>query len=153
MLALTARIRSSLCLWGMLAVGFAQAATVYRYTDASGEVVFSSTPPPGANADRLTIESTAPRQAAPLPAPAVPSQVKQPAPEGPSAETLARNCERAHQALAALEKSPRLRVRNKEGYVYYMDGEERSRRIATAEKSVAAWCEASTDGAQPAPHR
>ena len=153
MLALTTRMRSSVCLWGMFAVGFAQAATIYRYTDSSGEVVFSSTPPPGAAADRLVVESAAAPKAAPSPAPAIPSQVKQPAPEGPSPETRAKNCERARHALAELEKSPRLRVRNKEGYEYYMDGEERARRIATAEKSVAAWCDSSIDGAQPAPDR
>ena len=120
------------------------AAEVYRYRDADGRVVFSDTaPPPGVSA-----ESTLMMPATPAPPVAPPSPMAPPAPE-PSAAAAdahavtaerAKNCEKARDALARLEKSPRLRVRNAEGYYYYMDEEERARRIRAAEASEAAWC-------------
>lgn len=151
MLALRQWRRRTLWLCSLLVSGTAQAATVYRYMDSSGEVVFSSAPPPGAKADTLTINSTQAPTASPVPAPREPVPAKPATPKEPSAETRVRNCARARHALEGLEQSPRLRVRNKEGYEYYMDGEERARRIATAERSVAAWCDATADGLENQP--
>lgn len=140
MLALTPRVGWLLC--GLIA-GSAGATTVYRYTDASGETVFSATLPPGATAETLIIDSPPAREPAQsaIAEPVKPKPPKVPAAQGPSAATRAANCERARRALSGLEKNPRLRVRKQDGDEYYMDGEERARRIATAEKSVAAWCE------------
>jgi hypothetical protein len=120
------------------------AAEMYRYRDADGRVVFSDTaPPPGASAEStLMVPATSATPVAP------PSPMAPPAPEpsaaapDPDAVTAerAKNCEKARDALARLEKSPRLRVKNAEGYYYYMDEDERARRIRAAESSEAAWC-------------
>lgn len=130
-------------------------AQVYTWRDASGNVHFSDTPPPGVDAKKMragTQTGTTPASGAPgrsvaeqdmefrkrqAEADKARAKVEQ---EKSTAEDSKRNCADAKRQLNALESGQRMSRINEAGEPIPLDDEMRTQEIDKAKKSVQSWC-------------
>ena len=137
------------CVWT------AASAQVYTWRDASGNIHYSDTPPPGVDARKMrpgvqsdtAPDTTAPsrsmaeqemgfrkRQAEAEKARAKAEQEKK------EAEESRRSCEESRKQLQALESGQRISRINEAGELVNLDDEMRAQEIDRARKSVQSWC-------------
>lgn len=128
---------------GFLLAGTAQAASLYKWTDAEGNVHYSQTPPEGQQADRMKVEDSAP--------PASEADAQQ----GDSAEgedgvpasaekdtkeneVRRKNCEIARSNLVIYQTSDQ--YKQPDGKVITVSDEMRKAKIDEAQKQVDTFC-------------
>lgn len=130
-------------------------AQVYTWRDASGNVHYSDTPPPGVDAKRMrggTQADTPPSSAAPRrsvaeqemefrkrQADAEKARAKADK-ERKEADESKRNCADARKQLAALESGQRMSRFNEAGESIPLDDQTRAQEIEKARNSVQSWC-------------
>lgn len=136
-------VHGGVLLMVLLAASAAQAG-VYKWTDANGRVHYSSSPPPGGQAEQVRIRSAPASSEADTPAPAAAPAEEQGAGETAeptsARETFAKNCEIARQNLTVLQ-DPKLTVfRQDGGKPVRYDEEQRKQQIAAAQAQVQQWC-------------
>lgn len=128
------------------AVAFAQtaAAQIYRYTDETGRVVVSDTPPPKGKSQQIskpTPQAEAPKEAAegqgakPTLSPEIEKKVRtkekaDKEAEEQRAKAVAEYCESAKERLAQLQSGERIGLRDKSGERYYMSDQQRAEEIS-----------------------
>lgn len=142
-------------------------AAIYKWTDPSGVIHYSQTPPPegqGKHLEELTpsgISTSAPGPAAPADAPApaktppparsgkgaakphakpkTPDKAKEKAPEDPAAR--AARCKKAQETLTLLETHPRVNLHEAGGKVTHLTEDQRQARITSLRQEVAKACQ------------
>lgn len=147
-------------LCALLWVGAAPAATVYKWLDEAGDVHYGSSPPPGADAEEITLRTPASREP---PAEQAEGEAQRPGPEGaaeppqqaaeeaqagtedPAAEDLremrAINCRIARRNLETLQALPdQVLERDTEGGVVRLTPEEVAARLERARADVEKYC-------------
>lgn len=128
-------------------MAFAQVATaqIYRWTDSTGKVIVSDTPPPGGKGKKIGKESSvptdAPAEAAEEPKaklaldPEVEKKVREKERQNKAAEderkkAVAEYCDAAKDRLAQLQSGERIALRDKAGERYFMSDEQRAAEIS-----------------------
>jgi Domain of unknown function (DUF4124) len=122
----------------------AQDGTYYKWTDASGTVHFSATPPPGHKAETLKIEGASGSQAATAGPPPSP----QPTAELEQAQAAYRksSCAAARNDLKLLEQGRMVVRGDSPDAATKLDAEQRTRAKQRAQQRISQFCEA---GAKP----
>lgn len=133
----------------------AASAQVYTWRDASGNIHYSDTPPPGVDAKKMrpgAQPGATPSGGAPVRSTAeqdmefrkrqteadkARSKAEQ---DKGDAEDGKRNCEDARKHLNALESGQRMSRLNEAGESIPLDDEMRAQEIEKARKSVQSWC-------------
>ena len=129
----------------------APAAEVYRWVDASGEVHYSATPPPGGQqTEQLNVRvgkgSTPAPAASPAPTPAAQAQPPQKSAEEKAREEQEYEAERQAQCANArsiverLESRPASRYQREDGSYQRYSDEEREKMIGDARAFQAEHC-------------
>jgi Domain of unknown function (DUF4124) len=141
-----------LLLLALLAACSAQAAEVYKWTDANGIVHYSDAPPP---ADASQVEKmrvgggVVSATATPMAnddAAADPDKAKPPAPPAqtaldPNVENMAKLCSQARTNLQMLQSANNVALPNPtDGTPQVMDDQARQARLAAEQQNVAAFC-------------
>ncbi|UGB39088.1 DUF4124 domain-containing protein [Frateuria soli] len=117
----------------------AQDGTYYKWTDASGTVHFSATPPSGQKAQTLKLEGAAGEQAAPAP----PAPAVEPTPQLEEAQGAYRKraCEAARNDLAVLEKNRMVVSGSSPDAATKLDAEQRNQAKLRAKQRITQFCE------------
>lgn len=120
----------------------AQDGTYYKWTDASGTVHFSASPPPGHKAETLTLEGQGSEQAAPAP----PASVAEPTPQLEEAQAAYRKqaCDAARNDLAVLEKNRMVVSGDSPDAATKLDAEQRNQAKLRARQRITQFCETGT---------
>ncbi|MCB1744686.1 MAG: DUF4124 domain-containing protein [Gammaproteobacteria bacterium] len=127
---------------------------LYKYTDESGQTVYSNRPPPnkqdaetvkligvkppadtstGDNLDKRVDESNEARKDEEF-------RDKIQAQEAEREAVLKKNCETARQNLRLLRDAPRLKTVDKDGNEVFIEDNERAARIEATQKQIADYC-------------
>ncbi|MBP1472874.1 DUF4124 domain-containing protein [Frateuria sp. MAH-13] len=122
----------------------AQDGTYYKWTDASGTVHFSASPPPGKKAETLKLAGQGGEQAAPAPA----ASTAEPTPQLEEAQAAYRKqaCDAARDDLAVLEKNRMVVSGNSPDAATKLDAEQRSQAKLRTRQRINQFCET---GSQP----
>ena len=104
------------------------AEQLYKWTDESGTVHYSKTPPEGGQAESMTL-----RKAPPPPPP------PEEAADGPAAQRMAAS-EQAQRNLTTLKNNPTVQVEQEDGSLRTLGTEEREVLQVTEEKRVEMFC-------------
>jgi hypothetical protein len=150
-----------LVLAAALAFSAGASAQLYKWKDANGRTRYGDTPPPGVDASRLRVPSSAP---SPAPSPdasdakadkaekLTPEQAfrkrqqdraaaeEKAAKERADADAKRTNCEAAQTQLRILESGQRVSTVNAAGEKVYLDDDQRAAQMARAQKAVSDWC-------------
>ena len=125
-------VAASLCV-----AAVAQDGTYYKWTDASGTVHFSASPPPGHKAKALVLEGQEGSQAAPAP----------PTPAEPSAELekaqaayRQHSCEAARNDLKLLEQNRMVVSGGSPDAATKLDAEQRGQAKLRARQRISQFC-------------
>lgn len=138
-------------------MAFAQVATaqIYRWTDSTGKVIVSDTPPPGGKGKKIGKEVSAPvntpEEGAEEPKapkakvaldPEVEKNVREKERQNKAAEeerkkAVAEYCDAAKDRLAQLQSGERIALRDKAGERYFMSDEQRAADIAKVRSGMA----------------
>lgn len=133
------------------------AGKVYKWTDASGNTVYSQTPPPSKkDVKEMDVKASKPSTSPPAAAksdadPSKPVDKKQAedkaAEDAANKEQLAKNeeirkenCKRASTQLRTINDGGRIYEVNEQGERVYWDDETRKQKIEDAQKTVDEWC-------------
>jgi len=129
-----------------------QAGKIYKWTDASGEVHYTQTPPPDQHVQEMDVKVNAPKAGANTSGTAKQSDTKQkkdakaPDAEGRAAlekkneEARQENCKRANKRFRTINAGGRLYDVNEKGEREYWDDGKRASELDDAQKSVEKWC-------------
>lgn len=129
---------------GLMAVAQTASAQIYRYTDETGRVVVSDTPPPKGKSQQLSRpvpQAEAPKDGAedqsakPALSPELEKKVRakekaDKEAEEQRAKAVAEYCESAKERLAQLQSGERIGLRDKSGERYYMSDQQRAEEIS-----------------------
>lgn len=117
----------------------AQDGTYYKWTDASGTVHFSATPPPGHKAQPLKLEGAGGEQVAPAP----PESVADPTPQLEEAQAAYRKhaCDAARNDLSVLEKNRMVVSGSSPDAATKLDAEQRNQAKLRARQRITQFCE------------
>jgi hypothetical protein len=120
----------------------AQDGTYYKWTDASGTVHFSATPPPGRKAETLTLQGQDGEQAAPAP----PPPAMEPTAQLDQAQAAYRKraCEAARSDLQLLEKNRMVVSGDSPDAATKLDAEQRDQARLRAKQRITQFCEKGT---------
>lgn len=135
-------------------MAFAQVATaqIYRWTDSTGKVIVSDTPPPAGKGKKIGKEISAPantpEEGAEEPKtkvaldPEVEKKVREKERQSKAAEeerkkNVAEYCEAAKDRLAQLQSGERIALRDKAGERYFMSDEQRAADISKVKSGMA----------------
>ncbi len=143
------------------ASGPVAADQIYRWVDENGVVNYTQLKPRDADAQAITTQGGATREAKPTPA-APATAVVDPATQEPLsadqeqmleglraaerarqqelAKIKAENCQQSRDILARLTVKNRIRVRGDDGEYHVMPEDERQSRISDAQQNVARYC-------------
>jgi hypothetical protein len=123
----------------------AQDGTYYKWTDASGTVHFSATPPPGNKAQALKLEGQGEAQATPAPQPPPSSEPTAELQKAQEAYRM-RSCEAARNDLKVLEQDRMVVQGDNPNAATKLDAEQRAQAKLRARQRVSQYCGA---GAKP----
>lgn len=143
----------SLLLFAVL-MAFAQVATaqIYRWTDSTGKVIVSDSPPPGGKGKKIGKEASVPsgssEESADEPKekvaldPEVEKKVRDKERQNKAAEderkkAVAEYCEAAKDRLAQLQSGERIALRDKAGERYFMSDDQRAADINKVKSGMA----------------
>ncbi|MGN2243640.1 DUF4124 domain-containing protein [Frateuria sp. GZRR33] len=120
----------------------AQDGTYYKWTDASGTVHFSATPPPGHKAETLKLQGQDAEQAAPAP----PAPATEPTAELEEAQAAYRKsaCEAARNDLGLLEKNRMVVSGDSPDAATKLNAEQRNQAELRARQRITQFCETGT---------
>lgn len=120
----------------------AQDGTYYKWTDASGTVHFSASPPPGNKAEALKLAGQGSEQAAPAP----PASTAEPTPQLEEAQAAYRKqaCDAARDDLAVLEKNRMVVSGNSPDAATKLDAEQRNQAKLRTRQRITQFCETGT---------
>lgn len=127
----------------------ASAETYYRWVDDRGQPVHSDRPPPKGTEYEVVSTDTSLIRSVEADAGAVPKKVK-PTPsnefeqvetKAPMMEKNSEYCARARENLALIDRSPRIKLRDDQGEVRFLDDAERAVERQKALDGIAAHCE------------
>ena len=127
-------IAACLCMAAM-----AQDGTYYKWTDASGTVHFSATPPPGQKVKARTLDT---QDSQPAPAPQLPPT--QPTAELEKAQAAYRqhSCEAARNDLELLEQQRMVVSGDRPDAATKLDAEQRAQAKVRAKQRISQFCKA-----------
>ena len=142
--------KAAFCLALLLAGGALQAAGVYKWTDADGNLHFGDKPPPNVEADSVTVrtgqdEHTADRlnqmkdQAASNAEKRSESKAAA-AEKAKEAEEIARHCAESRETLRKLQTSTRHQYIDDQGERAFIDEAKRQEWMATAQSEIDKHC-------------
>lgn len=125
-------VAASLCV-----AAVAQDGTYYKWTDASGTVHFSASPPPGHKAKALVLEGQEGSQAAPAPPPPA-----EPSAELEKAQAAYRqhSCEAARNDLKLLEQNRMVVSGGSPDAATKLDAEQRGQAKLRARQRISQFC-------------
>ncbi|HET6718033.1 MAG TPA: DUF4124 domain-containing protein [Rhodocyclaceae bacterium] len=136
----------------LMAIAQAASAQIYRWTDSTGKVIVSDTPPPSGKGKKIAKEAGSPAEA---PAegveepkakvaldPEVEKKVREKERQNKAAEderkkAVAEYCDAAKDRLAQLQSGERIALRDKAGERYFMSDEQRAADIAKVKSGMA----------------
>lgn len=138
----------------MMAVAQVASAQIYRWTDSTGKVIVSDTPPPTGEGKKIAKEAGSPTPAetpaegAEVPKakvaldPEVEKKVREKERQNKAAEderkkAVAEYCDAAKDRLAQLQSGERIALRDKAGERYFMSDEQRAADIAKVKSGMA----------------
>ncbi|MGN2252265.1 DUF4124 domain-containing protein [Frateuria sp. GZRe12] len=126
-------IAASLCL-----AATAQEGSYYKWTDASGTVHFSATPPPGQKAEALKLQGQEGEQAAPAP----PAPATEPTAQLEEAQAAYRKnaCDAARNDLGLLEKNHMIVSGDSPDAATKLDAEQRNQAKLRAKQRITQFC-------------
>lgn len=138
------RAGSAILFLALVAVAQSASAQIYRWTDETGRVIVSDTPPPKGKTEKIgktapqpeaTKEAAEGQGAKPALAPEVEKKVRVKEKADKEAEeqrlkAIAEYCESAKERLAQLQSGERIGLRDKAGERYYMSDQQRAEEIS-----------------------
>ena len=130
---LTGCVAACLCM-----AATAQDGTYYKWTDASGTVHFSATPPPGQKAKALSLDTTQGGQSAPA-QPLPPTQSTADLDKAQAAYRQ-RSCEAARSDLKVLEQHRMVVSGNSPDAATKLDAEQREQAKLRAKQRISQFC-------------
>lgn len=136
----------------LMAIAQVASAQIYRWTDSTGKVIVSDTPPPSGKGKKISKEASAPidvpEEDAEEPKakvaldPEVEKRVREKERQNKAAEeerkkAIAEYCEAAKDRLAQLQSGERIALRDKAGERYFMSDEQRAADINKVKSGMA----------------
>lgn len=138
----------------LLIAASAQAGKIYKWTDKSGEVHYTQTPPPDMHSQEMKVNAQAPQSSEPSKpdsqktadkskngkTTAKEQAEKQAAVEKKNEEIRKENCKRANKRFRTINAGGRLYDVNEKGERVYWDDDKRASELSDAQQSVEKWC-------------
>lgn len=136
----------------LMAIAQVASAQIYRWTDSTGKVIVSDTPPPSGKGKKISKEASAPvdmpeegteePKAKVALDPEVEKRVREKERQNKAAEeerkkAIAEYCEAAKDRLAQLQSGERIALRDKAGERYFMSDEQRAADINKVKSGMA----------------
>lgn len=132
----------------------AHAGKIYKWTDKSGEVHYTQTPPPDMHSQEMKISPAAPQSSEPSKTDSQKTAAKekngkttakgqaqkQAAVEKKNEEIRKENCKRANKRFRTINAGGRLYDVNEKGERVYWDDDKRASELSDAQQSVEKWC-------------
>lgn len=118
----------------------AQDGTYYKWTDASGTVHFSATPPPGKKAQALQLEGQGAAPSSPVQPPAAPSRPTAALEKAQNAYRK-RSCEAARSDLKLLDQDRMVVRGDSPDAATKLDAEQRAQARIRAKQRVSQFCQ------------
>ena len=140
------------CLFLVFGTSAANAAKVYKWVDAQGNVTYSRKPPPDASAQEIRTRPThisdedAQSRLKTLTEETTNRQKNRDflrtsdAEKAKANDRKTKNCETARQNLALLENSDRVQAKADDGQSFYLDDEARKRKLVESRSQIAEFC-------------